>query len=260
MGLLLQQLKGSPLAPSLSGMRTSHFNAARKQQHQRHSSSGALPNSPPQPRRRLPRPPRGSTGGSDASNPRVYESIDLPDSEGTTAAAAASPLVEGLEEAAAGAAAAAAPLSDGEAGDAGGAAGLLASGDVREMLGFALPALGMVLAGGCTPGGARSGSGIAPAAACCCPAGGSPMTAGPRSQARADAHPLIDASADTVSCPLADPLMSLIDTACVGRVDALQLAALGPNTALFSFAFQVLGGARGVPGGCPHCRVDPLGV
>ena len=33
--------------------------------------------------------------------------------------------------------------------------------------------------------------------------------------------------------------MSLIDTACVGRVDALQLAALGPNTALFSFAFQV---------------------
>lgn len=38
---------------------------------------------------------------------------------------------------------------------------------------------------------------------------------------------------------LADPLMSLIDTACVGQVSAVQLAALGPNTAVFSFVFQV---------------------
>ena len=37
---------------------------------------------------------------------------------------------------------------------------------------------------------------------------------------------------------LADPLMSLIDTACVGHVSALQLAALGPNTAIFNFVFQ----------------------
>lgn len=38
---------------------------------------------------------------------------------------------------------------------------------------------------------------------------------------------------------LADPLMSLIDTACVGHVSALQLAALGPNTAIFNFVFQL---------------------
>ncbi|KAL4424560.1 hypothetical protein ABPG77_009144 [Micractinium sp. CCAP 211/92] len=61
-------------------------------------------------------------------------------------------------------------------------AGLLGSRDLGEMLGFALPALGMVLA---------------------------------------------------------DPLMSLIDTACVGRVSSIQLAALGPNTAIFNSAFQL---------------------
>ncbi|KAL4421323.1 hypothetical protein ABPG75_010614 [Micractinium tetrahymenae] len=33
--------------------------------------------------------------------------------------------------------------------------------------------------------------------------------------------------------------MSLIDTACVGRVSSVQLAALGPNTAIFNFAFQL---------------------
>ena len=38
---------------------------------------------------------------------------------------------------------------------------------------------------------------------------------------------------------LADPLMSLIDTACVGQVSAVQLAALGPNTFIFNFVFQV---------------------
>lgn len=36
-----------------------------------------------------------------------------------------------------------------------------------------------------------------------------------------------------------EPLMSLIDTACVGQVSSLQLAALGPNTALFNLVFQV---------------------
>lgn len=39
---------------------------------------------------------------------------------------------------------------------------------------------------------------------------------------------------------LADPLMSLIDTACVGQVSATQLAALGPTTALFNFCFQLV--------------------
>jgi Na+-driven multidrug efflux pump len=38
---------------------------------------------------------------------------------------------------------------------------------------------------------------------------------------------------------LADPLMSLIDTACVGQAGSLQLAAMGPITAIFNFVFQV---------------------
>eukprot|EP01025_Chloroclados_australasicus_P069155 TRINITY_DN9707_c1_g1_i1.p1 TRINITY_DN9707_c1_g1~~TRINITY_DN9707_c1_g1_i1.p1 ORF type:complete len:784 (-),score=40.85 TRINITY_DN9707_c1_g1_i1:1146-3497(-) len=38
---------------------------------------------------------------------------------------------------------------------------------------------------------------------------------------------------------LADPLMSLVDTACVGQTSSLQLAALGPNTAIFNLVFQV---------------------
>jgi hypothetical protein len=38
---------------------------------------------------------------------------------------------------------------------------------------------------------------------------------------------------------LSDPIMSLIDTGCVGQVDSIQLAALGPNTSIFNFVFQV---------------------
>jgi len=34
---------------------------------------------------------------------------------------------------------------------------------------------------------------------------------------------------------LADPLMSLVDTACVGQVSSIGLAALGPNTTIFMF-------------------------
>eukprot|EP00959_Pyramimonas_sp_CCMP1952_P023785 499151-Pyramimonas_sp.AAC.1 len=37
---------------------------------------------------------------------------------------------------------------------------------------------------------------------------------------------------------LADPLMSLVDTVCVGQVSTLDLAALGPNTAIFAFINQ----------------------
>ncbi len=36
-----------------------------------------------------------------------------------------------------------------------------------------------------------------------------------------------------------DPLMSFVDTACVGKISSLQLAALGPNTAVFGFVLQV---------------------
>ena len=38
---------------------------------------------------------------------------------------------------------------------------------------------------------------------------------------------------------LADPLISLVDTACVGQVSSVQLASLGPNTAVFNLIFQV---------------------
>lgn len=35
--------------------------------------------------------------------------------------------------------------------------------------------------------------------------------------------------------------MSLVDTACVGQISAVQLAALGPNTAIFNMIFAVFG-------------------
>ncbi|KAK3245148.1 hypothetical protein CYMTET_45270 [Cymbomonas tetramitiformis] len=38
---------------------------------------------------------------------------------------------------------------------------------------------------------------------------------------------------------LADPLMSLVDTGCVGQVNSRELAAMGPNTAIFNFIFQL---------------------
>ena len=38
---------------------------------------------------------------------------------------------------------------------------------------------------------------------------------------------------------LADPLMSLVDTACVGQVSSIGLAALGPNTTIFMFVGMV---------------------
>lgn len=38
---------------------------------------------------------------------------------------------------------------------------------------------------------------------------------------------------------LADPLMSLVDTACVGQMSSIGLAALGPNTTLFMFVSMV---------------------
>eukprot|EP00240_Pyramimonas_obovata_P002823 CAMPEP_0118933290 /NCGR_PEP_ID=MMETSP1169-20130426/11899_1 /TAXON_ID=36882 /ORGANISM="Pyramimonas obovata, Strain CCMP722" /LENGTH=701 /DNA_ID=CAMNT_0006876031 /DNA_START=237 /DNA_END=2342 /DNA_ORIENTATION=- len=38
---------------------------------------------------------------------------------------------------------------------------------------------------------------------------------------------------------LADPLMSLVDTACVGQVSSIGLAALGPNTTIFMFVGMI---------------------
>jgi hypothetical protein len=37
---------------------------------------------------------------------------------------------------------------------------------------------------------------------------------------------------------LADPLMSLVDTAAVGQYSSLHLAALAPNTSIFNLFFQ----------------------
>ena len=123
-----------------------------KSRHSNAAAARAPPPPPPPPARRQRRrlPPACSSSSASHSSHGSYgtdhDSIHLPDSEGTTAAAAASPLVEGLEEAAADAAAEAGALPDAASGDES-AEGLLASGEVREMLGFAVPALGMVLAG-----------------------------------------------------------------------------------------------------------------
>eukprot|EP00238_Polyblepharides_amylifera_P009432 CAMPEP_0196600256 /NCGR_PEP_ID=MMETSP1081-20130531/95282_1 /TAXON_ID=36882 /ORGANISM="Pyramimonas amylifera, Strain CCMP720" /LENGTH=640 /DNA_ID=CAMNT_0041926079 /DNA_START=652 /DNA_END=2574 /DNA_ORIENTATION=- len=38
---------------------------------------------------------------------------------------------------------------------------------------------------------------------------------------------------------LTDPLMSLVDTACVGQISSLGLAALGPNTTIFGFVSMI---------------------
>ena len=73
----------------------------------------------------------------------------LNESEGITAAAAGSMIAEELEEAAADAAAVAVAAAEGGGPEQAAADGLLASQGVQEMLAFALPALGMVLAGGC---------------------------------------------------------------------------------------------------------------
>lgn len=123
--------------------------------------------------------PAGPLGSMEAAVEEA-ELARLAGIEGITAAAAASAAAAEAEEAVAADAAAAAGATAGE--PAGKWRGMLQSREIGEMLGFALPALGMVLA---------------------------------------------------------DPLMSLIDTACVGRVSSVQLAALGPNTAIFNFAFQL---------------------
>lgn len=114
---------------------------------QRHRQPAARP--PPCRRRSAP-VPRALPADEDAATQHVV----LPESEGTTAAAAGSLIAEELEEAAADAAAAAVAAEAagghgaGAEAEAAAEGGLLASKEVREMLAFAIPALGMVLAGG----------------------------------------------------------------------------------------------------------------
>lgn len=38
---------------------------------------------------------------------------------------------------------------------------------------------------------------------------------------------------------MTDPLMSFVDTACVGRMSSMELAAMGPNTAIYNFVLQI---------------------
>jgi O-antigen/teichoic acid export membrane protein len=49
---------------------------------------------------------------------------------------------------------------------------------------------------------------------------------------------IIKFSLPVVLIPLADPLMSLIDSVCIGRMtgSVQQLAALGPCSLIFNFA------------------------
>lgn len=58
---------------------------------------------------------------------------------------------------------------------------------------------------------------------------------------RNDCHVLqvLSVALPALGTVLADPLMSLVDTACVGQLSSVELAALGPNTAIFNFVFQV---------------------
>ena len=63
-----------------------------------------------------------------------------------------------------------------------------------------------------------------------------------RRHARAGLSELVDVASlgvPSLGAVLADPLISLVDTACVGQVSSLQLASLGPNTAIFNLIFQV---------------------
>ncbi|CAM6125768.1 unnamed protein product [Calypogeia fissa] len=50
---------------------------------------------------------------------------------------------------------------------------------------------------------------------------------------------ILNLALPTLGTVLSDPLMSLIDTCCVGQLSSFQLAALGPNTLIFNFVFQV---------------------
>jgi len=56
---------------------------------------------------------------------------------------------------------------------------------------------------------------------------------------RAELKEIMSLALPAFGAILSDPLMSLIDTACVGQTGSLQLAAMGPITAVFNFVFQM---------------------
>jgi hypothetical protein len=61
----------------------------------------------------------------------------------------------------------------------------------------------------------------------------------PLAKSRRTLREIFALSVPALGSTLADPLCSLADTALVGQVSALQLASLGPHTALFNFVFLV---------------------
>ncbi|XP_024356560.1 protein DETOXIFICATION 46, chloroplastic isoform X2 [Physcomitrium patens] len=50
---------------------------------------------------------------------------------------------------------------------------------------------------------------------------------------------IVNLAVPALGAVLSDPIMSLIDTGCVGQVSSVHLAALGPNTSIFNFIFQL---------------------
>ncbi|KAG0556011.1 hypothetical protein KC19_11G019500 [Ceratodon purpureus] len=50
---------------------------------------------------------------------------------------------------------------------------------------------------------------------------------------------IVNLALPALGAVLSDPIMSLIDTGCVGQVSSVHLAALGPNTSIFNFIFQL---------------------
>jgi Na+-driven multidrug efflux pump len=50
---------------------------------------------------------------------------------------------------------------------------------------------------------------------------------------------IVNLALPALGAVLSDPIMSLIDTGCVGQVSSVDLAALGPNTSIFNFIFQL---------------------
>lgn len=231
--------------------RRHHKQPAAPQRHRR-------PAPPPPVRRRRPTAAARALPADDGDD--ATQHVVLPESEGTTAAAAGSLVAEELEEAAADAAAAAVAAAAGEPAAEG---GLLASKEVREMLAFAIPALGMVLAGGreqgapALLGGARCGlASPLPLTRPLCSHARRPADELDRHRWALDSrrqHFAAAASLRLAACraqthqlcrPTAPSchghaLPRCCAAACVGRVSSLQLAALGPNTALFNFAHNV---------------------
>lgn len=183
--------------------------------------------------------------------------VSLAEAEGTTALAAASLAAAEVEEAAADAAALASLEATTEAAAAGGGSAAAASGgtdtaagsqaaagQLHELLGLAVPALGMVLADplmSLIDVGERGGRGGWVPVWWWCQAGAGTMSGRPNVPAPWGSGHTSAACPSNCSDSTDAPHPR---AACVGRVSSVQLAALGPNTAVFNFCFQARLGGR----------------